>query len=75
MTDSSLEVRLRAMGEERYHHRHPFHLLLHSGKLNQSQVQAWALNRFEYQRIIPQKDAAILARLDRDHSVRVVLPK
>jgi pyrroloquinoline-quinone synthase len=63
MTDSPLEARLRALGEERYHHRHPFHLLLHSGKLNQTQVQAWALNRFEYQRIIPQKDAAILARL------------
>jgi coenzyme PQQ biosynthesis protein C len=51
-----------AIGEERYHHKHPFHLLMHEGKLNRGQLQAWALNRYYYQEHIPIKDAAILAR-------------
>ena len=51
------ERRLRQIGEERYHSKHPFHRLLHEGKLNKGQVQAWVLNRFYYQRSIPLKDA------------------
>jgi pyrroloquinoline-quinone synthase len=57
-----LEARLRAIGAERYHHRHPFHQLMHEGKLNRGQLQAWALNRYYYQSIIPIKDAIILSR-------------
>jgi len=53
-----------AIGEERYHHQHPFHLLMHEGKLTRGQLQAWALNRYYYQSHIPLKDAAILARSD-----------
>jgi coenzyme PQQ biosynthesis protein C len=53
-----------AIGAERYHHRHPFHLLMHEGKLTRGQLQAWALNRYYYQSHIPMKDAAILARSD-----------
>lgn len=59
---SELEERLRAIGAERYHHRHPFHQLMHEGKLNRGQLQAWALNRYYYQSIIPIKDASILSR-------------
>lgn len=55
-------ARLEACGEENYHHRHPFHLLMHEGKLSKAQLQAWALNRYYYQSIIPQKDAVILSR-------------
>ena len=62
LSPTDLEAALRAIGQERYHSRHPFHALLHGGKLNRGQVQAWALNRFYYQSIIPMKDAAILAR-------------
>jgi pyrroloquinoline-quinone synthase len=51
-----------AIGEERYHHKHPFHLLMHEGKLTRGQLQAWALNRYYYQSRIPIKDAVILAR-------------
>ena len=51
-----------AIGEERYHHKHPFHLLMHDGRLTRGQLQAWALNRYYYQSRIPIKDAAILAR-------------
>ncbi len=50
-----------AIGEERYHHLHPFHLLMHEGKLTRGQLQAWAFNRYYYQSHIPMKDAAILA--------------
>src|SRR5947199_7884162 len=53
---------LRQIGEQRYHHRHPFHLLMHDGRLTRGQLQAWALNRYYYQSRIPIKDAAILVR-------------
>ena len=58
-----MEARLRAIGEERYHILHPFHRLLHDGRLSKGQVQAWALNRYYYQASIPRKDATLLARL------------
>jgi len=58
-----LEARLRAIGAERYHHLHPFHKLLHAGKLSKAQVQAWALNRYYYQVMIPIKDAHALSKL------------
>lgn len=55
---------LQQVGEERYHHRHPFHALMHEGKLSRGQLQAWALNRYYYQSVIPIKDAIILSRSD-----------
>ena len=58
-----LEGKLRAIGAERYHHLHPFHKLLHGGKLTKAQVQAWALNRYYYQAMIPIKDAYALVKL------------
>lgn len=63
MDDDGLETALRAIGAERYHILHPFHRLLHDGKLTRGQVQAWALNRYYYQNQIPVKDAHLLARL------------
>ena len=57
-----LRAALQATGEERYHHKHPFHLLMHEGKLSRGQLQAWALNRYYYQSIIPIKDSIILSR-------------
>ena len=62
LTAAELAARLRAVGEERYHHQHPFHLLMHEGKLTRGQLQAWALNRFYYQSRIPVKDALVLSR-------------
>jgi coenzyme PQQ biosynthesis protein C len=58
-----LEAALRAIGAARYHHLHPFHKLLHGGKLTRQQVQAWALNRYYYQAMIPIKDAHALSKL------------
>ena len=64
LSAEELKARLRAVGEERYHHRHPFHLMMHEGSLSRGQLQAWALNRYYYQSIIPIKDAIILSRSD-----------
>ena len=57
-----LEAALRHIGAVRYHSLHPFHRLLHGGKLNKGQVQAWALNRYYYQSTIPIKDAVVISR-------------
>jgi pyrroloquinoline-quinone synthase len=62
LTLEELRAALRRVGEERYHHKHTFHLLMHEGKLSRGQLQAWALNRYYYQSIIPMKDAIILSR-------------
>lgn len=52
------------MGEERYHHRHPFNIRMHSGGLSPAELRRWIVNRFHYQRHIPVKDALITAKLD-----------
>jgi pyrroloquinoline-quinone synthase len=59
-----LEDRLRALADERYHHRHPFNLRMHDGELSPQELRRWVLNRFHYQRHIPIKDALILAKLE-----------
>jgi pyrroloquinoline-quinone synthase len=61
---AEFEQRLRQIGEERYHDKHPFHIKLHDGALNQGQMQAWVLNRFYYQKTIPLKDASLIGRAD-----------
>jgi coenzyme PQQ biosynthesis protein C len=63
LSAEDLEARLRKVGEEQYHDKHPFHQLMNAGKLSKGQLQAWALNRFYYQAMIPIKDAAILSRM------------
>src|SRR6201988_557733 len=62
LSETAFIAGFHAIGEERYHHKHPFHALMHEGKLTRGQLQAWALNRYYYQSRIPIKDAAILAR-------------
>jgi coenzyme PQQ biosynthesis protein C len=64
LSAEQLEAGLRKVGEERYHDKHPFHQLMNAGKLSKGQLQAWALNRFYYQAMIPIKDAAILSRME-----------
>jgi pyrroloquinoline quinone biosynthesis protein D len=63
LSPDQLEAALRDVGARRYHNLHPFHRLLHGGKLSRDQVRAWALNRYYYQAMIPVKDAAIVARM------------
>jgi len=64
LTHEAFEAAIRAVGAERYHDKHVFHQMLHGGKLNRGQVQAWALNRYCYQEAVPRKDAALMARTD-----------
>jgi coenzyme PQQ biosynthesis protein C len=69
MTAEELEAALRDIGARRYHRLHPFHQLLHGGRCSKGQVQAWALNRYYYQAMIPIKDASLIARCD-DSAIR-----
>jgi coenzyme PQQ biosynthesis protein C len=69
LSPEELEAALRDIGAKRYHRLHPFHGLLHGGKCSKGQVQAWALNRYYYQAMIPIKDASLIARCD-DSAVR-----
>ncbi len=61
---AALEAALRGIGARMYHNLHPFHQLLHGGKLSRDQVRAWALNRYYYQAMIPIKDATLIARME-----------
>ena len=62
MTRETLEARLRKIGEERYHDKHPFHDRLHGGHCSPDEVRAWVINRWAYQAAIPMKDAAFISR-------------
>ncbi len=69
LSPADLEAALRDIGARRYHRLHPFHGMLHNGQLSKGQVQAWALNRYYYQAMIPIKDASLIARCE-DSAVR-----
>ncbi|SFO95243.1 pyrroloquinoline-quinone synthase [Amycolatopsis arida] len=47
--------------EPRYWGSHPFHRRMHGGDLTPPELRAWAANRWYYQRMLPQKDAAIIS--------------
>jgi pyrroloquinoline-quinone synthase len=64
LSEADFIAGFHAIGEDRYHHRHPFHKLMHEGSLSRGQMQAWALNRYYYQSHIPRKDAVVLSRSD-----------
>src|SRR5712672_1344588 len=60
-TEAEFTRQLRSIGEGSYHHKHPFHVRMNEGKLDEAAIRAWVANRFYYQRNIPVKDAAILS--------------
>jgi pyrroloquinoline-quinone synthase len=66
---TAFEERLWRLGMQRYHHEHPFHVLMHDGQLTPPQLQQWVLNRYYYQTRIPIKDALILSKSE-DHEFR-----
>jgi len=61
-TADEFTERLREVGREQYHDRHPFHRLMNDGQLDRQQLRVWVVNRYYYQKIIPVKDAIILSR-------------
>jgi coenzyme PQQ biosynthesis protein C len=64
LSPDELESELRAIGDARYHNKHPFHRMMNAGELTKGQLQAWSLNRYYYQSMIPVKDAVILSRME-----------
>jgi len=59
---AELAARLRRVLDERYHHRHPFNLRMHEGRLSPDELRTWVRNRYYYQTRIPIKDGLILAK-------------
>jgi pyrroloquinoline-quinone synthase len=45
----------------RYWGTHPFHVRMHAGELSERELRVWAANRWYYQCVLPQKDAAIIS--------------
>ena len=62
LSPDALEERLRAIGAERYHDRHPFNVRMHEGTLTRGEIRTWARNRYYYQTRIPLKDSLIVAK-------------
>jgi pyrroloquinoline-quinone synthase len=60
LTASELAEALRSFSTS-YYANHPFHQLMHEGRLTPRQLQGWVANRLAYQRAIPRKDAAIIS--------------
>lgn len=60
LAPDALAAALRAFSGS-YYANHPFHQLMHEGRLSKRQLQGWVANRLAYQRAIPRKDAAILS--------------
>ena len=69
MSHDEFEAVLRRTGAERYHNLHRFHKRQYSGQCTYEEIQAWALNRYYYQTMIPIKDATVLTRIQ-DPQVR-----
>ena len=60
LSPAQLADALRAFSTS-YYANHPFHQLMHEGRLTPRQLQGWVANRLAYQRAIPRKDAAIIS--------------
>jgi pyrroloquinoline-quinone synthase len=60
LAPAELTDALRAFSTS-YYAVHPFHTMMHEGRLTRRQLQGWAANRLAYQRAVPRKDAAILS--------------
>jgi pyrroloquinoline-quinone synthase len=58
-----------------YWDRHPFHVRLHAGACSPGEVRAWVANRFAYQRILAQKNAAVIANCPLPEVRRRWLPR
>ena len=54
-------AKLREVGAQTYHDKHPFHVAMNAGELTPDAVRGWVANRFYYQQNIPIKDAAIVS--------------
>lgn len=62
-SEVEFEAKLRTVGAERYHDKHPFNLRMHAGELSADELRGWVRNRYYYQANLPVKDAFVLAKL------------
>jgi pyrroloquinoline-quinone synthase len=60
----ALEREVRDLLDARYHHRHPFNVRMHEGRLAPEEIRRWVLNRYYYQTRIPIKDGLILTKAE-----------
>jgi pyrroloquinoline-quinone synthase len=60
MSGEEFVAALRGLAD-RYWGGHPFHRRLHRGDLSRAELRVWAANRWYYQCMLPQKDAAIIS--------------
>ncbi|GGM33839.1 pyrroloquinoline-quinone synthase [Longimycelium tulufanense] len=65
---------LRALSS-RYWGSHPFHRRMHAGLLGKHELRLWATNRWYYQCMLPQKDAAIISNCPIPEVRRQWLPR
>jgi pyrroloquinoline-quinone synthase len=63
LTGEQFVERLKKIGEQKYHDKHPFHTRMHEGTLSKNEMRRWIANRFYYQKCLPIKDALVLAKL------------
>jgi pyrroloquinoline-quinone synthase len=74
LAPDDLAAALRAFSTS-YYANHPFHQLMHEGRLTRRQLQGWVANRLAYQRAIPRKDGAILSNCPEPEVRRVWLQR
>ncbi|RCV91630.1 pyrroloquinoline-quinone synthase PqqC [Billgrantia montanilacus] len=60
LTPEAFRQALLAKGDY-YHIHHPYQVDMAEGRATPEQIRGWVANRFYYQVMIPQKDAALLA--------------
>lgn len=63
LTEEQFVERLKKIGEEKYHDKHPFHMRMHEGGLSKREMQRWIANRFYYQKCLPVKDSLVMSKL------------
>ena len=62
-SNDEFTARLRAVGEQSYHDKHPFHELMNTGQLDKEQLRTWCVNRLYYQKNIPVKDGILISKI------------
>ncbi|GAB2779366.1 pyrroloquinoline-quinone synthase PqqC [Amycolatopsis magusensis] len=74
LSQEEFDAALRGLSH-RYWGTHPFHHRMHAGELSEHELKVWAANRWYYQRMIPQKDAAIISNCPLPEVRRQWLPR
>jgi pyrroloquinoline-quinone synthase len=74
LTADELAAVVEALGSS-YYANHPFHVLMHDGRLTRRQLQGWVANRLAYQRVLPRKNAAIISNCFESTIRREWLPR